>query len=328
MTEDMSSRNQWRRGVIGFIGVAFGAALFYFALRDANLAEVKRIFGEISPQWVALAWLVYAASIGLRVLRWRLLLQEVVPVQSVAAVGETLLVGYAVNNVLPARLGELFRADYAKRRLGIGRAGALGSIISERLLDGLAIITLLWIGLVLVRSQSADSEVELLKTVALSASLFIAVVIVLVWLLTFLGGRLGRLPTWLGTRLGHLVEGIVALRRGPTLVIGMLTVLIWIGEACALWLVFRATGLLLASGQTAALMGSASLSTLIPTAPAYLGSYQYVFVVAMKAFARPESAGIVAATVIQAVFYGSVTLCGLSLLIYRAAVPLRKSSSK
>ena len=313
---------------MGFAGVAFGAALFYFALRDADIAEVKRTFGEIAPQWIALAWLVYAASIALRVLRWRLLLQEVVPVLSLSAVAETLLAGYAVNNVLPARLGELFRADYAKRRLGISRAGALGSIISERLLDGLMILTLLWIGLILIRSQSANSEVELLETVALSASVFIAVVIALVLALAFFGGRLERLPAWLGTRIGHLIQGIAALRRGPTLVIGMLTVLIWIGEACALWLVCRATGLLLAGGQTAALMGAASLSTLIPTAPAYLGSYQYVFVIAMRAFGRPESVGIVAATVIQAVFYGSVTLCGLSLLIYRAAVPLRKSSSK
>jgi len=328
MTENQRSGNQWRRVVAGFLGVAFGAALLYFALRGADLAEVKRLFGGIAPQWIASAWLVYAASVVLRVLRWRLLLKEIVPELSAAAVGETLLVGYAVNNVLPARLGELFRADYAKRRLGIGRAGALGSIITERLLDGLMIITLLWIGLLLVRWQSADSEVELLKTVALGASVFITVMIGFVLLLAFFGGRFERLPAWLGTRIGHLVEGIVAWRRGPTLAVGILTVMIWIGEACALWLVFRATGFLLTGGQTAALMGSASLSTLIPTAPAYLGSYQYVFVVAMRAFAWPESAGIVAATVIQAVFYGSVTLSGLSLMIYRAAVPLPKSSSK
>jgi glycosyltransferase 2 family protein len=328
MTENQRANNRWRRVVAGFLGVAFGAALFFFALRGADIAEVKRIFDGIAPLWVALAWLVYAATIALRVLRWRLLLKEIVPELSVSAVGETLLVGYAVNNVLPARLGELFRADYAKRRLGIGRAGALGSIITERLLDGLMIITLLWIGLVLVRWQSGDSEVVLLKTIALSASLFISVVIGFVVLLTFFGGRFERLPPWLGTRIGYLIEGMVAWRRGPTLAVGMLTVMIWIGEACALGLVFRATGILLTGGQTASLMGSASLSTLIPTAPAYLGSYQYVFVVAMRAFARPESAGIVAATVIQAVFYGSVTLSGLSLLIYRAAVPLRKRSSK
>jgi hypothetical protein len=34
-------------------------------------------------------------------------------------VAETLVVGCAFNNLLPARLGELFRADYAKRRFGV-----------------------------------------------------------------------------------------------------------------------------------------------------------------------------------------------------------------
>ena len=328
MTENLQAKDQWRRVAMALAGIAFGAALFYFALRDADIDEVKRSFGKIALQWVAMAWLVYAASMALRVLRWRLLLREVVPVLSLAAVAEILLVGYAVNNVLPARLGELFRADYAKRRLGISRAGALGSIIAERLLDGLMIISLLWLGLVLLRSQSDGGEADSLQTVALSASVFIAVVIALVLLLGVFGERLERLPIWLRTRVGHLIEGIAALRRGPSLVIVTLTVLIWISEAGALWLVCRATGLWLAGGQTAALMGAASLSTLIPTAPAYLGSYQYVFVIAMRAFGRPESAGIVAATVIQAVFYGSVTLAGLSLLIYRAVSPLRNNSSK
>jgi len=35
---------------------------------------------------------------------------------SAAAVLQALLVGYAVNGALPARLGELFRADYLSRR--------------------------------------------------------------------------------------------------------------------------------------------------------------------------------------------------------------------
>ena len=51
---------------------------------------------------------------------------------SAAAVLQALLVGYAVNGALPARLGELFRADYLSRRSDFSGSTALASISWRR----------------------------------------------------------------------------------------------------------------------------------------------------------------------------------------------------
>ena len=58
-----------------------------------------------------------------------------------------MLVGYAVNIILPARLGELFRADYGCRLTHVARSAILGSIFIERLVDLLAVVIILSIGL-------------------------------------------------------------------------------------------------------------------------------------------------------------------------------------
>jgi uncharacterized membrane protein YbhN (UPF0104 family) len=58
--------------------------------------------------------IIYFGSIGLRCLRWGLLLRATARVKWRHVV-EALLAGYAANFALPARIGELFRADYAHR---------------------------------------------------------------------------------------------------------------------------------------------------------------------------------------------------------------------
>ena len=65
-------------------------------------------------------------------------------------------------------------------------------------------------------------------------------------------------------------------------------------------------------------MGAASLSTLVPTAPGYLGTYQLIFVIAMTAFGFSTSVGIVTSTAIQIVLFGSVTIAGMIVLGFRS----------
>ncbi len=75
---------------------------------------------------------------------------------SAAAVLQALLVGYAVNGALPARLGELFRADYLSRRSDFSGSTALASIVVERLLDLLAAVSLLVAGLIAAGGGNTD----------------------------------------------------------------------------------------------------------------------------------------------------------------------------
>jgi uncharacterized membrane protein YbhN (UPF0104 family) len=117
--------------------------------------------------------------------------------------------------------------------------------------------------------------------------------------------------------LTDFITGVATLNRRSVSLVLALTCVVWAFEVAALGEVFAAVGVHLRPSQALLVMGAASLSTLVPTAPGYLGTYQLVAVIAMGAFGLNASAGVVAATAIQAALFGSVTVVGMLIIVVR-----------
>ena len=98
----------------------------------------------------------------------------------------------------------------------------------------------------------------------------------------------------------------------------MLSLGIWLFEGAALWSVVRSVDIGLTPTEGLVLLGAASLSTLVPTAPGFLGSYQFVFAITFAAFGLSSAAGIVAASVTQVFLLGSATITGVTLYMMRS----------
>ena len=313
----VAQRSTRRHVLMAVAGLASGGVFLWLALgsvdgaglrRQAHLLDLSLLVGATALYWLALS---------LRVLRWQLLLRQL-GAAPLALVAETLVVGYAVNNVLPARLGEVARAAYAKRRLGIGRARVFGSIVIERLLDLLAILSCLGGGLLLFAGGGQGPRIPTFELIAINAGVVIGIAVLA--LVVLRSGGLDRIPLpapVLAVSRDFRV-GIAALNRQSATLAVVLSAAIWLFEVCALVQIFHALQLSLTLAQGLLLMGAASLSTLVPTAPGYLGTYQLVFVLAMRVFGLPESAGVVASTAIQLCLFGSVTVAGGVLLGWRA----------
>lgn len=313
----MARPTAFKNSLMATLGLAVGAGFLWLALRKVDVAELRATIASLDATPLLLSTLLYWLALSLRVLRWQLLLRELGPAP-LAAVSETLVVGYAVNNVLPARLGEVARAAYAKRRLGIGQVRVFGSIVIERVLDLLAILACLAGGLVVLHYADHGARQPTFELVALNAGAIIGVAVLALAVLR--AGNLGRLPippTVLA--LCHdFAAGIASLNRRSALLAAVLSAVIWSLEVAALTQAFHALAVHLELGQAMLVMGIASLSTLVPTAPGYLGTYQLVFAIAMRAFGLPESTGIVAATAVQACLFGSVTVVGGAILAVRS----------
>jgi uncharacterized membrane protein YbhN (UPF0104 family) len=314
-----------RNGLLAALGLATGALFLWLALRKADLAELRAVAAAVDLTELAFATLLYWAALGLRVVRWQLLLRQLAPAP-LAAVGETLVVGYAINNVLPARLGEVVRAAYAKRRLRIGRARVFGSIVVERVLDLAAILTCLGAGLVLLRLARQGLRLATFELIALNAGAVIGVATLALCVLRSASLPAFALPAPIMAVLEELRAGAACLNRRSAALALVLSACIWLLEVVALAQTFSAVGEELLPAQALLVMGAASLSTLVPTAPGYLGTYQLVFVLAMNAFGASASAGIVAATAIQVFLFGSVTVAGCAILGVRASRRLLRVS--
>ncbi|MGB3613021.1 MAG: lysylphosphatidylglycerol synthase transmembrane domain-containing protein, partial [Elainellaceae cyanobacterium] len=197
-----------RTGLQGLLGVAVGVVFLWLAFRNTTWQQVQSILTDIHSGWLAIAIAAYGIDLCVRVSRWRHLLKDVKRL-SFNAVGRSLLVGYAMNNVLPARLGELVRANFTGYRYGISRTAVIASIAIERVLDGLIVIGCLVVGRLFV----ADSAV--LNRLLIGGSILFLGVFCALWITSrSASGLLPRLPKPMRQKFQSFQQGLSAMRGG------------------------------------------------------------------------------------------------------------------
>src|SRR5579862_7563934 len=127
----------------GLLGLLASSVFAWLAFRHLDLGSLVATWRSARPMpWVLLAVSCYLAGHLVRGQRLRILVQldAMVPL---ATASNIVVVGYASNNVLPARLGELVRAGMLAERTGIPLAQSVTVTLIERLLDGITILVLL-----------------------------------------------------------------------------------------------------------------------------------------------------------------------------------------
>ena len=176
-------------------GIGLACTLFFLAVAfyRVQLGAVSAALAGANPLWAAAAMLIYAVNLALRAWRWQAILRPVAAIPFHVVV-RALLVGYGLNAVMPARLGELFRAEFFKKTFGLSRIWGLTSIVIERLFDGITVICCLGAGLLF--AAAAKPNAGLLVNVLVTGSvLFDAVLLAAFYLSSSMMSRIiGRFP--------------------------------------------------------------------------------------------------------------------------------------
>jgi dolichyl-phosphate beta-glucosyltransferase len=125
-----------------------GGFVLYAVLRQFDLRHTAAAIRQAHLSLLIIGLALMVAAYLLRGTRWRIWESSLSYWDSLRLI----LIGYAANNVLPARLGELLRAHCTSSRIGKdrGRTAALASIAAERILDGLVLAVFGMIGMALV----------------------------------------------------------------------------------------------------------------------------------------------------------------------------------
>lgn len=151
-------------------GVIVSGGLLYFALKPINFRDVAAVYARVNPLYVAVYFLIVLVETFWRAYRWKLLLSpdkqkylsspppSSSPIQGEGGDGGKLkdsgknvgvgtiyrlqFIGFALNNVLPFRLGEIARGTLCGRMTGIPVLTCMSTILVERALDTLSILAL------------------------------------------------------------------------------------------------------------------------------------------------------------------------------------------
>lgn len=249
-------------------------AIFAWLNRD-QLGRVPQLILHVNPLLLLAGFLIFYAGFPLRGLRWALLVRGTGFHLSVRDATEIIFLSWLVNCLVPAKLGDLYRAWLLKINSTVSLSRTFGTVFIERILDLFAIVTLgLAAGFWSFRT-GMSTQIQLIVGIG------VAVVILLgAGLLTLrnFGRRILEalpIPSRILEYYDRFEEGVfgaVGLRRLPPLI--FITGLIWATEAMRLYLVVQALGF---PGVTLGISGAffvaliASLLTAVPLSPAGLG---------------------------------------------------------
>jgi glycosyltransferase 2 family protein len=299
------------------IGFALTLAFVALIVRSVNLADVGAALLSANYAYVLPAACVTLFGYWLRTYRWKQILKPArdVPTRRLFPV---LIIGFATNNILPARVGEVARAYALGRKEGVSKTLGLSSVILERLLDGLTLVTFMVVLSDFFPLPEWGSEL-----VRFGALVFVGALAAVVALLMkqdaalgLLRRLFGRLPLKLGNRLMGWTEsgvaGLHALRSPRQLaLIACVSLAIWLCEATSYVLVLKSFYLpldpasLLYAGILVLVV--VNLGIMVPSAPGYIGTFHFFFVMALQAFGIGRDIGLGVALVSHAMQYVTIT---------------------
>jgi glycosyltransferase 2 family protein len=309
-------------------GVLVTVALCYIAVRDVRVSETWDALSRSQLIWLAPASIVFALSIFLRALRWRMLFEPAHrPGMNTAT--RSLLVGYLFNNLFPARAGEAARIVHAHREAGVPRAEALATVVVERIFDVVSLLLLLFVAVPLLPS------VTWFRQAALLAAVVAVIVVVLVVALAILGDRpiralmrpLRFLPR---ERVEFAVQntsrGLVALRR-PAVALGAFaaTTLSWLVMGVSFWLLMCGFDFRVDASAALLVLVTVNLTMIVPSGPAALGVFEAGTVVALHAYRVPQSEALSYALVLHALNFFPFIVAGSWVLFGPTAAPRLRS---
>ena len=294
-------------GVRLLLGFAISAVFVVATVSRVDLVEVGAALQRVQLGGIALALPLLFVELTLRALRWQRLLTPLAAIPLRRSVAY-LAIGYFANSMLPARLGDVARAYLAGQSFGVSRLGVLGTVVVERLADGLFILGLVTVlGIAVAGGGSLATTAGWLVAVAAVGGLGLVVALVFIR-----GPGGGRLRVRLRSLVDRVLLGADALRSPSSFaVVAGLTVVAFLPSVLMFAVIAGAAGIPLSIGQCALVMGGLALSTSIPAAPGSIGTYEFVGLTILTTLGVGADAALAVVVLVHLVVTVPLALTGL-----------------
>jgi len=280
------------------VGIMLSVALLAWVLRDVSLAAV---WGELqrSNLWLFLASAVASTLIfPLRAIRWRIILEPVAPGLRIAPLWRSIAIGGMVNNLIPARAGEIARAYALTRETPVPFASALASLAVDRLFD---MVVLLGLGVVAMLDPAFPRGARVAgQTLGHLAQGSVVLVVLLVgglYMLAIFPSQLVRAFEIFARKVSPAVEergkgallrfsaGLSVLKSpGRFAAVFAWTIAHWLMNAFAFWLGFMAVGIHLGFAAALFLQLLIAIGVALPSAPGFFGVFEKLATVGLAIY--------------------------------------------
>lgn len=308
------------------LGIALSAGLLVWTLRGESPAEIWSVISQSNIPLLVLAALVATTIFPLRAIRWRIILEPTAPNVPLDPLWRSIAIGMMVNNIYPARLGEVARAFALTRytdRVSLTRSVA--SLAVDRVFDA-ATLMLLLVSAMLAPAFPRDMTIggqPIQRGAALFAAaavgLFVLLYVIVAfpeWLVRVYASVMGRIAPRLVTKGSEIIHafasGLGVLRSPKRFVLVFFWALIhWLVNGLAFWLAFRAVGIDVPFSAANFLQGIIAIGVALPSSPGFFGVFEAFAKVGLAVYGVPGDRAVSWAIGYHILSFIPITVIGL-----------------
>jgi uncharacterized protein (TIRG00374 family) len=297
-------------------GIVITIATLYLAFNNTDFEAIGMALANARLIYVLPFALLLAGFYVLKCIRWHWLLRANGRSPPLSTLVGPMMIGFAANNLLPLRIGELIRIWLAARNTNLAKGTVLASILVERLMDVAAILILASVAMgfgggvfdhplkpYLVPLAAAAAPVILL--IAYGSRWFIAIA------RRVAGIAPGPITTFVLDKLRTFDDGVQAIRSPTRLVLTLANSIIqWSLLATTILLSCLAVGIHISLAASIFLMLLLTIAVSIPSTPGFVGVIEYSFVLGLGILGIPAESALAAAIFYHVINWGLVTATG------------------
>jgi uncharacterized membrane protein YbhN (UPF0104 family) len=299
-----------------FLQLGVTALCFWYLFHDLDPAALGKALLAFSPWYLVLALPLFVLSLLPSCLRLNYLCDGR---SSLSTSSKALFFGYGVNNLLPAKLGEIAKAAYLTRAKGIPAAVSLCAVFWERLADLNVVLAFsvaigLWYGVTELYLPLLCGMAALWTTLLLFfrfPDAFMRIIRIL---------PAGRLRDFAGNTIERLGD---ARQRPKWLRLLLYSIAVWVAFILFTFWFFAAV-----CGNNLGIMGAAlvciagGVGMILPSMPASLGAYEAGIVAALTILGADKESALSAALALHLInIIPPVLFTGYSMLFEKVTLP-------
>jgi uncharacterized protein (TIRG00374 family) len=296
--------------------LAVSAVCLYLAALGMDFARTAQELRQSSPTPIVGAVIFLFLSYWIRAWRWRYLLAPIKCI-TVRPLFRSTLIGFMGNYLLPFRAGEIMRAVSIGQTQQISKSAALGSIVLERVFDGVVISLTPFVVLAAVELPPWVTRVNLaLLGIYIAGLVGLAIATQRGWTELWIRRTVLLLPVRFARRAGALAMEFLHGMKGIThsrglLPVSLLSLACWVIHGMYFFLMFKALDIELSFSAALVLQMVIGLGVILPAAPGYVGTFEYFTVLGLSLFGIGHEAAFAYALLAHICQFVPVSAVGL-----------------
>jgi len=303
--------------VFTIIGFFISLMLLYLSLRGIHFNDIYIILKNADYRFIFLPTIFIFLAALFSSIKWSMIAGSSVKIKNTFT---ALIIGLFINNVLPARIGEVARGYVLSRKEGLSFSFALSTVLVDRLFD---LIGLLIITFVFFPKQGMPHQVSK----AIYMLIIVLTLCIIIFVLLSNKKTAGLIAGWLhavqrpvfikiSKRLMEIQENLSRIKSPATTIYYIFIAFVqWLCMSSALYFVALTIGISISFFSIPFICALLNMGLAVPSSPGYIGVYQFILVYLLAIFDIPKSQGFTASILFHASWYIPYNILGFFLLL-------------